>query len=383
MLQFKELPPLSLYIHIPWCLKKCPYCDFNSHEIRNNFNETEYIKALIQDLEIALPNIWGRTINSIFIGGGTPSLFSAKAYDNLLSTIRSYTNYSALIETTMEINPATLESKYIKDYPHVGINRLSFGIQSFNDNHLATLGRIHDANMAKKAIHIAKNHFDNINLDIIYGLPSQTLEELERDIEIALDFDVNHLSFYNLTIEPNTFFYKYPPKNLPSNDLCYEMQSLIVDKLKKAFYNRYEISAFAKIGKECYHNKNYWLFGDYLGIGAGAHSKISFQDRVIRQVRAKQPNTYLKNVFKNSHIVIEEIVDEKNLAFEFLINAFRLTEGFNISLFTRRTTLPLNILLPKLIKAQEKSLIKISNNSIIPTKLGQDFLNDLLLLFLE
>lgn len=383
MSQFKELLPLSLYIHIPWCLKKCPYCDFNSHEIKSDFNEAIYIEALIRDLELSLPNIWGRTINSIFIGGGTPSLFSAEAYNYLLSKIRSFTNFSSSIEITMEVNPATLESKYIRDYPHAGINRISFGIQSFNDKHLNALGRVHNAKMAKDSILIAKNYFNNINLDMIYGLPSQTLEELESDIEIALSFDINHLSFYNLTIEPNTFFYKFPPKNLPSNDICHDMQTVIIDKLKKSFYNRYEISAFAKKGHECYHNKNYWLYGDYIGIGAGAHSKISFQDRVIRQARTKQPNTYLKNVLNNSHIAIEEEVKNNDLAFEFFINAFRLINGFNINLFTQRTSLPLNAILNKLLKAQEKSFINITNDSIIPTKLGQDFLNDLLLLFLE
>jgi putative oxygen-independent coproporphyrinogen III oxidase len=380
---FKALPPLSLYIHIPWCIKKCPYCDFNSHNKGLGFSEDLYIDSLIKDIELALPDIWGRQVSSIFIGGGTPSLFTGKAIDNLLTKIRSLIELSPFAEITMEANPATVEIEFLQDYRKSGVNRLSLGIQSFNPRHLKLLGRLHSQEEAIKAIEIAKKYFDNINLDLMYGLPEQTLSDLEQDVMLAESFNCQHLSYYNLTIEPNTMFAKNIPINLPNEDDCYLMQEYIIDKLRVAGYLRYEVSAYAKNNYQAYHNLNYWLFGDYLGIGCGAHSKISFADKVIRQIRHKHPETYMQKVFNNKHIIENKLINTKDLAFEFMLNSLRLSDGFRTSLFTERTSLSLNNILEKIQQAEKRGLLKLERDKIIPTKKGFDFLNNLLINFLS
>lgn len=377
-----QLPPLSLYIHIPWCVKKCPYCDFNSHNLKQELPEASYIQALISDLEQALPLIWGRSIRTIFIGGGTPSLFSGDAINQILTAVRNLTNLSPLAEITIEANPGTVDNEHISDYRKASVNRISFGVQSFNDTHLKSLGRIHDSAQAIKAINVAKQHFEQINLDLIYGLPNQTPDELLADLDTAIQFSTSHLSCYNLTIEQNTQFYAKPPKGLPDNDLCYAMQDLIVQRLNQAGFNRYEVSAYAKGSNTCAHNVNYWQFGDYLGIGAGAHSKLSFHDKVIRQVRHKHPQSYMDNVAKGKHLIEDKFVLPSELPFEFMLNALRLNAGFASSLFTERTGLNLSKILDGLSEAEKKGFIKFKNGYITPTILGQDFQNDLLMLFL-
>ncbi len=380
--ELQNLPPLSLYIHMPWCVKKCPYCDFNSHNLTSELPEDMYIHALIRDLELSLPLIWGRRIQTIFIGGGTPSLFSANSINRLLTNIRNLTNISPMAEISMEINPGTVEIEYIHGYKDAGINRVSFGIQSFNNKHLKNLGRIHDSNEAIKAINLAKNIYDNINLDIIYGLPGQSLDELDLDIQQALDFETTHLSMYNLTIEPNTEFAKNTPKNLPDNDLCYEMQDLIMNSLTKHGFNHYEVSAYAINKYECQHNLNYWQFGDYLGIGAGAHSKLSFFNRIIRQVRNKHPKTYMQQIHQNKHLIEDKTIKLEELPFEFMLNSLRLKDGFKSSLYTQRTGLSLNSILTKIEIAEKQGLLSFNNGIIKPTKRGFDYQNDLLMLFI-
>ncbi len=383
LLNLVALPPLSLYIHIPWCVKKCPYCDFNSHNKPNTLPEDEYINCLVNDLEQALPLIWGRSIRSVFIGGGTPSLFSPKSIERLLQAIRSRTNLSPLAEITIEANPGTVDNDHIAGYSQIGVNRISFGIQSFNDKHLQLLGRVHNSQDAKKAIELAKKHFDNINLDIIYALPQQNEADLNSDLNTALSFETSHLSCYNLTLEPNTAFHTNPPKGLPDNDLCYKMQDIIVDTLAKNGLNRYEISAYAKNNRQCQHNINYWQFGDYLGIGAGSHSKLSFSDKIIRQIRQKHPQNYMTAVGKNEHIVEDKVVDIKDLPFEFMLNTLRLMDGFSTALFVERTGLSLSAILPTLDLAVKKGFINpLRDGRIVPTKLGHDFQNELLMLFL-
>lgn len=384
MLNISAPPPLSLYIHIPWCVKKCPYCDFNSHKQPLQLPEKEYIDALIRDLEAALPLIWGRGLRSIFIGGGTPSLFSPKSIERLLQAVRSRTNLLPMAEITIEANPGTLDNDHIQGYSQIGINRISFGVQSFNDKHLKLLGRIHSSKDAIKAITCAKQYFSNINLDIIYGLPEQSEKDLEADLEQAILFEVPHLSCYNLSLEPNTAFYGNPPSGLPTNDLCYTMQDLIIGYLSRHGFGRYEISAYAKeTGERCWHNVNYWQFGDYLGIGAGSHSKLSFADKVIRQIRQKHPQKYMAAVSTHEHIVEDRIVDTKDLPFEFMLNALRLVDGFDTTLFVERTGLSLSAILSTLATATDKGFIQpLRGGRIIPTQLGLDFQNELLMLFL-
>ena len=387
MFELKQLPPLSLYIHLPWCVKKCPYCDFNSHTTGDTLPEDRYINALIKDLELALPNIWGRSIQTIFIGGGTPSLFSPAAIDKLLSNIRNLTNLSPFAEITMEANPGTIDNQNIAAYALVGVNRVSLGIQSFSDKYLKTLGRIHGRNEAVNAIKLAKQYFKKVNLDLMYGLPNQTIEEALDDINTAIAFAPEHLSCYNLTIEKNTEFFVSPPQNLPDNDLCYEMGEQLVSKLASHGYKRYEVSAYAKNGYECQHNINYWQFGDYLGIGAGAHSKISFHDKVSRQIRQKRPQDYMgavekADLIRQNHIIEDKIILANELPFEFMLNALRLKDGFPTILFVERTGLSLSKVLATLDLAAKKDLVKLERGNIIPTDLGYDFLNDLTMMFL-
>jgi putative oxygen-independent coproporphyrinogen III oxidase len=377
----KALPPLSLYVHIPWCVRKCPYCDFNSHEARGEAPEQDYVQALIADLELALPQIWGRRVYSVFFGGGTPSLFSAHAIEELLAAFRARLNLAADAEITLEANPGTFESAKFRDYRACGVNRLSIGIQSFNPAKLQALGRIHDGDEARRAIGIAQAHFDNINLDLMYALPQQTLQEAEQDIDTAAGFGTNHLSAYHLTLEPNTLFHRHPPP-LPDSELAADMQDLIEERLAGSGYVNYETSAFARPGRECRHNLNYWRFGDYLGIGAGAHSKLSFPDRILRQMRCKQPREYLQKAAAGAPVQEEHAVSIKDLGFEFMMNALRLAEGFEVALFAERTGLSLTAVEPPLREAMQRGLITRDHVRIAPTKRGQRFLNDLLQLFL-
>ena len=376
-----SLPPLSLYVHIPWCVRKCPYCDFNSHEKRGELAEANYIDALIADLDLSLPNIWGRRVQTIFFGGGTPSLFSAASFDRLLSEIRARINLAPDAEITMEANPGTFEAEKFASYRRIGINRLSIGIQSFNPTHLKALGRIHDDAEARRAIEIAKDNFDNFNLDLMYALPHQSLSEALDDIDAAITFGVPHISAYHLTLEPNTLFYKRPPP-LPDHDASAAMQEAIEERLAQAGYDHYETSAFAKPTHQCKHNLNYWQFGDYLGIGAGAHSKLSFRDRIVRDMRVKHPETYMKRIAEGHNSQDQQIVSVRDLPFEFMMNALRLIDGFETALFPDRTGMPINVLGPQLKKAEDQQLIIRDSRRIQPTEKGQRFLNDLLEMFL-
>ncbi len=380
-IQFTALPPLSLYIHIPWCVKKCPYCDFNSHEARAEVPEAAYVAALTQDLESVLPLIWGRSIHSIFFGGGTPSLLSAKAIDEILGMVRARVRLDCDAEITLEANPGTFETDKFRGFREAGVNRLSIGIQSFNAKHLSALGRIHDDSQARKAVEIAHQFFDNFNLDMMYALPGQSLREAELDIAQAIAFAPPHLSAYHLTLEPNTLFYRQPPP-LPDDDLSAEMQIMIEERLAHAEYGHYETSAFALTGKQCRHNLNYWRFGDYVGIGAGAHSKISLPDKVLRQMRYKQPKAYMDSVQNGAPVQEEHRVLRKDMGFEFMMNALRLTDGFPVVLFQERTGLPVKVIEKQLIEAERRGLIVCDHLHIAPTPIGERFLNDLLAIFL-
>ena len=380
-------PPLALYIHIPWCVRKCPYCDFNSHENKANIQENAYIDALIADLEQATPQIWGRKIRSVFFGGGTPSLFSADAIDRILSHVRMLTPLEYDAEITLEANPGTVDVAHFAGYKEAGVNRVSLGIQSFDDRYLNALGRIHDKNQAIHAAELALKTFDRVNLDVMYALPNQSLEDALRDAEKACALNPSHLSFYHLTLEPNTPFHRTPP-SLPDDDTSALMQEKIEEILGAHGYHHYETSGFAQSGKQCRHNLNYWTFGDYLGIGAGAHSKLSFHDKIIRQSRHKHPNRYLEHAVKGESVDNEWIIPKEELGFEFMMNALRLTDGFDLSLFEQRTGLNAVTLNKKLKQASDKGLLEQSRNLenqiiVKPTLLGQRFLNELLQIFLD
>lgn len=379
---FQALPPLSLYIHIPWCVRKCPYCDFNSHEARGDVPEAAYVDALIRDLEMSLPLIWGRKVYSVFIGGGTPSLFSAQSMDRIVSAVRMLLPLDVNAEITVEANPGTVEAEKFKGFREAGVNRLSLGIQSFNESHLKALGRIHNADEARRAVEIAQNHFDNINLDLMYALPQQTLGQAEQDVRIALEYAPQHLSCYHLTLEPNTLFHRYPP-SLPDDDASSEMQQRIEALLAEHGYQHYETSAFAQPRKQSRHNLNYWQFGDYLGIGAGAHSKISSHDTVLRQARFKQPQAYIDQVAKGGAVQTGQKLTRDDLCFEFMMNALRLNQGFSAELFSERTSLPLLLIRGELEQAEQRGLLIRDLQRIAPTDLGRRFLNDLLEIFLK
>ena len=378
---FKIMPPLSLYIHIPWCVRKCPYCDFNSHEARGAFPEKEYIAALVRDLEMALPSIWGRKVHTVFFGGGTPSLLSGAGVTEILRQVRLLLPLEHNAEITLEANPGTVEADKFAAFRDAGVNRLSMGIQSFNDVHLQALGRIHSADEARHAITIAQQHFDNINLDLMYALPEQTLEQALLDVRTALSFEPQHLSCYHLTLEPNTLFAHQPP-SLPDDDASSDMQQRIEELLAAHGYQHYETSAFAQPGRRAKHNLNYWQFGDYLGIGAGAHSKLSFHDKVLRQARYKQPQAYMDAVARGEPLQEEFAVSHRDIAFEFMMNALRLNEGFDAVLFTERTSLPLLVIRRELEEAEQRGLLLRDLQKIAPTPQGQRFLNDLLEIFL-
>ena len=381
-LQLAALPPLSLYVHLPWCIKKCPYCDFNSHEMASeDMPEQRYIDALIADLESSLPLIWGRSVHSIFIGGGTPSLFSPAAIDRLLADLRARLRLDADCEITLEANPGTFEKDRFKAFRSAGVTRLSVGVQSFNDEHLKALGRVHDRAQAIAAVEEAAASFVTFNLDIMYALPGQTLAGLEKDMRQALALRPPHISIYHLTIEPNTYFAKFPPV-IPEEDLAYAMLDRISEMTDQAGMQRYEVSAYAKPGHRCFHNLNYWQFGDYLGIGAGAHSKLSFAHRIVRQVRWREPKLYMDKGLAGQAVTQENEVSRADLPFEFMLNALRLRDGFKLQDFAEKTGLPVSVLQTGLDEAERKGLIERDMTSIRPTDRGFDFLNDLHSLFL-
>jgi putative oxygen-independent coproporphyrinogen III oxidase len=385
VLQLNALPPLSLYLHLPWCIKKCPYCDFNSHEFREGSDpvstQDAYIHALFADLEASLPLIWGRSIQTVFLGGGTPSLFSPEAIDRLISGIRARVRLAPDAEITMEANPGTFEKDRFKAFHHAGITRLSIGVQSFDNAHLKALGRVHDRDQALAAVTEAAQVFDTFNLDLMYALPGQTIEGLTQDIQTALAFEPPHISIYHLTIEPNTVFAKFPPV-LPEDDLAYEMMDRITELTGLAGLDRYEVSAYAKTGHQCAHNLNYWQFGDYLGIGAGAHSKLSFAHRVLRQVRYREPALYMQQAMKGEPVTQSTEVSRLDLPFEFMLNALRLRGGFDLADFVDRTGLAMTSIQKGLTEAEKLGLIGRDLHRVWPTDRGFDFLSDLQALFL-
>ena len=376
--------PLGLYIHLPWCERKCPYCDFNSHEA-DSVPENDYVAALLHDIEQDLPLIWGRSIDSVFIGGGTPSLFSGDAIDRLFSGIRALLKVNPGIEISIESNPGSADSEHFRAYRECGINRLSIGVQSFDDDKLSALGRIHSSEQAIDAVQIARRAgFDNINIDLMYGLPAQTTAQALDDVQRAIRLGVEHISHYQLTIEANTLFHHKPPEALPDDELSWQQQAKSQKLLSDAGYQQYEISAHSQRGRQCRHNLNYWHFGDYLGIGAGAHGKITLagESRIIRRVRQRQPGAYLQTHGRDT-IISERTLDESDLIFEFMLNSLRLKDGFESRLLTENTGLSLNTVLPILEVAKGKGLIEYDAMIIQPTKLGFRFLNDLQTLFLD
>jgi oxygen-independent coproporphyrinogen-3 oxidase len=375
-------PPLSLYVHFPWCVRKCPYCDFNSHQARGEPPAAEYVDALIADLETALPQVWGRRVGSVFVGGGTPSLLSAPALERLLEAVRARLLLLPDAEITLEANPGTAEAGRFAAYRAAGVNRLSLGIQSFADRHLAALGRIHDARQAHAAVEMALRAFDLVNLDLMYALPGQRIEEARRDIEAAVGYAPAHLSAYHLSLEPNTAFHARPPA-LPDPDAAADMQDRVEGALAAAGYEHYETSAFARAGHRCRHNLNYWTFGDYLGIGAGAHSKLSSAQGIVREMRWKSPQAYFERVGAGAPVQERREVSAQELPFEFMMNALRLTHGFESRLFAERTGLTLEAARAGLEAARERGLIDIDVERIAPTERGRRFLNDLLELFLQ
>lgn len=388
--QLTAPPPLTLYVHYPWCVRKCPYCDFNSHTQRSDVEHAElerrYIDALSADIELALPQVWGRRIQSVFIGGGTPSLMSASALDGLLTTIRTLLPLDPLAEITLEANPGTFESAKFRDYRAAGVNRLSIGIQSFDDDHLRQLGRIHDSREALAAIDIALTHFERVNLDLMYGLPHQSLPQALADLDRALASGASHLSAYHLTLEPNTPFHHSPPP-LPDADTAADMQDAIEARLAEAGFDHYETSAFARPGQRCLHNLNYWLFGDYLGIGAGAHGKLSSHTGIVREMRHKHPGRYLEAAAKpdpdRDFVQERREISAADLPFEFMMNALRLNDGVAAGLFPARTGLPLDLIRPQLERARKSGLIEAGSAQLRPTLRGRRYLNDLLTLFLQ
>ena len=386
MQTFHQAPPLSLYIHLPWCLKKCPYCDFNSHEVpASGFEEKLYINALINDLKFELNRIEGRKIVSIFFGGGTPSLFLPESIEQLLNSIQAQLNFDLDIEITLEANPGAVEAKKFHEYKAMGINRLSLGIQSFNDQSLTLLGRIHNANEAKKAIELSREAgFENFNLDLMFGLPNQKIDDVLTDLKQAVDYSPTHISWYQLTIEPNTIFGSKPPK-LPSDDVIWSMQEKGQVFLKKNDFEQYEVSAYAKDNYRSIHNINYWQFGDYLGIGAGSHGKITsiINSQIERYVRHKIPARYIELVDLKNSITEKKVLETKEVPLEFMMNALRLTDGVTENLFFERTGLSIKTIEKELMIAKNRNLLDYHNKRIKPSFRGHRYLNDLLHVFMK
>ena len=382
-LRLGESPPLSLYVHLPWCLAKCPYCDFNSHAVpAGALPEQRYLDAVIADLDAALPQVWGRPVISVFIGGGTPSLFSPEGIDRLLAAVRARLPLEAGCEITLEANPGTFERERFKAFRAAGVTRLSIGVQSFDDGMLKQLGRVHDGAQARAAIDEAREAFDTFNIDLMYALPRQTLAQLQADLDTALSFAPPHLSIYHLTIEPNTRFAMDTPRNLPDDDLASDMLDLIGERTAATGLARYEVSAFARPGHRCQHNLNYWQFGDYLGIGAGAHGKLIYPHRVVRQVRWREPMSYIEKALAGQAMSNDDEVPHAQLPFEFMLNALRLREGFALADFTARTGLALTAIAKPLDEAERRGLIERDFTRVWPTARGFDFLSDLQSLFL-
>ena len=381
-LQLPAQPPLSLYVHLPWCLRKCPYCDFNSHEVTGGeVPERRYLDAMVADLEASLGIVWGREFHSIFIGGGTPSLFSPQGIDRLLADIRARLKLAPDCEITLEANPGTFEKDRFRAFRAAGVTRLSVGVQSFNDAHLQALGRVHDRAQAIAALEEAALAFETFNLDLMYALPGQDMADLEQDVVQALSLAPPHLSVYHLTIEPNTFFAKYPPQ-VPDDDLAYAMLDRITEMTSGAGLQRYEVSAYARPGHRCWHNVNYWQFGDYLGLGAGAHSKLTFPHRIVRQVRLRDPRLYMDGALAGQALAQDDEVGRADLPFEFMLNALRLRDGFAVTQFTERTGLPLTAIEQPLQEAERLGLVERDLARVRPTTRGFDFLSDLQALFL-
>jgi len=380
----RQNPPLGLYVHLPWCEKKCPYCDFNSHQA-DQVPESDYIKALLNDLEQDLPLIWGRPVETVFIGGGTPSLFSGDAIERLISGLRALLNLSPGAEITLEANPGSADIAHFRAYRESGVNRLSIGVQSFNDDHLRLLGRVHDKDLALLAFETARlAGFENINLDLMYGLPTQTLQQAVDDLQQAISLAPEHISHYQLTIEPNTFFHHQPPKQMPDDELAWDQQQECQRLLQSAGYRQYEISAYSTDSYQCRHNLNYWRFGDYLGIGAGAHGKITLvgENKVVRRVRQRQPAAYLASQGRKS-ISNETVLTESDLVFEFMLNALRLSTGFEVDLFISSTGISFSEVMPAIHKAIQLELIHFDSGHLCPTERGFQYHNDLQSLFLD
>ncbi|HOV18646.1 radical SAM family heme chaperone HemW [Ottowia sp.] len=385
LLQLPALPPLSLYVHLPWCIRKCPYCDFNSHALRPEVDadaqERRYVDALLADLEASLPLIWGRPVVSVFFGGGTPSLFAPESIERLIEGIRARLPLAPACEITLEANPGTFERARFAAFRSAGVTRLSVGVQSFNDAHLKALGRVHDGAQARAALEEAARAFDTFNLDLMYALPGQSLAELEQDVRSALAFAPPHLSIYHLTIEPNTVFAKHPPR-LPEEDVAWDMLDRITELTGHAGMTRYEVSAYARAGHRCVHNLNYWSFGDYLGIGAGAHGKLSFAHRIVRQERYRLPERYMQQALAGDAVARTHEVAPSELPFEFMLNALRLKGGFALQDFGDRTGLPIDRLTESLRQAESKGWLERVGEGVRPTERGFDFLSDLQQLFL-
>ncbi len=413
-IRLAALPPLALYVHLPWCLKKCPYCDFNSHELApktpaaspprggtsgpsaalrtglgrpgaghaGNLPEARYLDALVADLEAALPQVWGRRVHSVFIGGGTPSLFSPEGIERLIAAARARLPLEPGLEITLEANPGTFERERFRAYRAAGVTRLSVGVQSFDDTSLGAIGRVHNAAQARAAVAEAASAFDTFNIDLMYALPGQTLQKLDADLDAALAYAPPHLSVYHLTMEPNTVFATRPPPDLPDEDLAAQMLDRIIERTTAGGLQRYEVSAFARSGHRCVHNLNYWQFGDYLGIGAGAHGKLSFPDRILRQVRWRDPATYMERALQGQAVSNENLLTAAQLPFEFMLNALRLKEGFEPSRFSERTGLPLSRISKALDQAEQRGLLQRELTRIAASERGFDFLNDLQTLFL-
>ena len=377
------LPPLSLYIHIPWCIKKCPYCDFNSHSLKMGLPEAAYIDALLADLQTELPNIWGRPVETIFFGGGTPSLFQAASIDRLLSGVRSLLRLQPEAEITLEANPGTFEIEKFKGFKDAGITRLSIGVQSFNDTMLERLGRVHNGGEALRAIDTALKLFEKVNIDLMYALPAQTVQTALNDVNTAIATGAGHISAYHLTMEPNTPFGHTPPKGLPQDEAALDIEDAVHGALETAGFIHYETSAFARPQMQCRHNLNYWQFGDYIGIGAGAHGKISFPDRIERTVRRRHPNDYLAAMQRNPLEAVErKTVAAADLPFEFMMNALRLAEGVPAALLQERTGVPAAHIMAQIETARRKGLLDTDPTIFRPTTQGRLFLNDLLQCFL-
>ena len=376
--------PLSLYVHWPWCVRKCPYCDFNSHALTSSYDPShQYIDALIHDLKHSIAYAQNRELISIFIGGGTPSLIAPQELERFLETVFSLLKVASDVEITLEANPGTVDTAHFKAYRSIGINRLSMGIQSFNDELLKRLGRIHNSEDAHKAIKIAQESFENFNLDVMFALPGQTLEELKFELNEAIAAQSTHLSFYQLTLEPNTVFAKHIPDNIPDPDVIYQMQDLVASTLETAGFEHYEVSGYAKPGKRCRHNLNYWQFGDYLACGAGAHSKVTLKDgTIVREARFMQPESYIKHAIKDSAVAHERVVAQEEQAFEFMLNVLRLREGAPLDLLSERTALSLDDIQPGIAKAQSLGLMPQPLNRFVTTDKGWDFLSDVQEIFL-